>query len=171
MICTFCTIVVSLSPLGLSMSSLPVSCYSCPCLYGTFCPSGTVCEVLQKGCEQWLMTNSQHLGSHETTRRLLRMLDSICVINSIFAKMAGNIIVGEEMNAANLLANLNGSWQTETWNLGEEIGRFENISILVMQSLVSERMYFFISKKNLLISNWHLKSYLQVKDGKLSQTK
>ena len=55
------------------------------------------------------MINSQHLGTHETTRWILRVLDSICVINSIFAKMAGNIIVGEEMNAVNLFANLNGS--------------------------------------------------------------
>lgn len=72
------------------------------------------------------------------------MLDSICVINSMFANMAGNVIIGEEMNAPNLFANLSRIWQTEMWNLGEEIGRFENILILVMQSLISERMYFFI---------------------------
>lgn len=52
------------------------------------------------------MVNSQHLGSHEITGWILRMLDSICVINSMFANMAGNVIIGEEMNAPNLFANL-----------------------------------------------------------------
>lgn len=42
---------------------------------------------------------------------------------------------------------------------------------IVWCSLISERMYFSTWKKKLLISNWHLKSYLQVKDRKISQSK
>lgn len=171
MICSSCSIIVSLSPLGLYISSLPVSHSSCHCLYVTFCLAGSACEGLQKGREQWLMINSQHLASHEITGWMLRVLDSICVINSIFGKMAGNVIIGEEMNAANLFENLNRIWQTEMWNLGEEIRRLKKKEKVVWCGLISERMYFSTWKKKLLISNWHLKSYLQVKDRKLSQSK
>lgn len=66
------------------------------------------------------------------THRVIGLLDSICVINNVLAKMAGNIIIGEEMNAANLFKNLNRIWQTEMWNLGEGLGIFENIVIPVV---------------------------------------
>jgi len=59
------------------------------------------------GREWWLMINSQHLGSHEITGWILRVLDTVRVINSMFAKMAGKVIIGEEMNAPNLFENLN----------------------------------------------------------------
>lgn len=148
MICSSCSITVSLSPLGLYISSLPVSHSSCHCLYVAFCLSGSACEGLQKGCEQWLVINSQHLASHEITGWILRVLNSICVINSIFGKMAGNVIIGEEMNAANLFENLNRIWQTEMWNLGEETERFKKKrKNCVMQSHLRKDVLFHLKKE------------------------